>query len=157
MIFFCKIVKHLAPKYLQSYSLTHALNQFSTRAAKKNLLTSLPYMWNNSLPHLEITAPLWITFNPLWNKFCPTLKKLFAHFEVNFFLPETVKKIKNFYLLLFTCYLVILFLLREENENFKKDGHVFTFIFHFSEKFGQFSDNCLPVLPHSLIRGAFLI
>ena len=42
MTFFYKIVKNLAPKYLQSYLLPQALNQYSTRSAKKNLLTTLP-------------------------------------------------------------------------------------------------------------------
>ena len=32
----------LAPKYLQSYLLPHALSQYSSRPAKKNLLTALP-------------------------------------------------------------------------------------------------------------------
>ena len=35
MTFFCKIVKNLAPKYLQSYLLPQALNQYSARLAKK--------------------------------------------------------------------------------------------------------------------------
>ena len=40
--FFYNIVKNLAPKYLQSYVLPEVLNQYSTRVAKKNLLTTLP-------------------------------------------------------------------------------------------------------------------
>ena len=40
--FFYNIVKNLAHKYLQSYFLPEALNQYSTRVAKKNLLTTLP-------------------------------------------------------------------------------------------------------------------
>ena len=42
MTFFYKIVKNLTPKYLQSYLLPQALNQYSTRVAKKNQLTTLP-------------------------------------------------------------------------------------------------------------------
>ena len=42
MTFFYKIVKNLAPKYLQYYLLPQELNQYSTRSAKKNLLTALP-------------------------------------------------------------------------------------------------------------------
>ena len=41
MTFFYKSVKNLALKYLQSYLLPQALNQYSTRSAKKNLLTAL--------------------------------------------------------------------------------------------------------------------
>ena len=41
MTFFQKIVKNLAPKYLQSYLLAQALNQYSIRSAKKNLLPAL--------------------------------------------------------------------------------------------------------------------
>ena len=44
MTFFYKIVKNLAPKYLQSYLLLQKLNQYSTRSAKKNLLTALSSM-----------------------------------------------------------------------------------------------------------------
>ena len=39
---FYKIVKNLAPRYLQSYLLPQALNQYSTRVAKNNLLTTFP-------------------------------------------------------------------------------------------------------------------
>ena len=35
-------MKDLAPKHLQSYLLPQALNQYSSRSAKKNLLTALP-------------------------------------------------------------------------------------------------------------------
>ena len=41
MTFFYKIVKNLAPKYLQRYLLPQALNQYSIRSNKKNLLTVL--------------------------------------------------------------------------------------------------------------------
>ena len=42
MAFFYKIVKNLAPKYLQSYLLYQVLNQYPTRSANKSLLTALP-------------------------------------------------------------------------------------------------------------------
>ena len=42
MAFFFNIVKSTAPKYLQSYLLPQALDEYSTRSAKKNLPTPLP-------------------------------------------------------------------------------------------------------------------
>ena len=42
MTFFYKIVKNLAPKYLQSYLLLQALNPYGSRSAKKSLRTALP-------------------------------------------------------------------------------------------------------------------
>ena len=42
MTVFDKIVKNLAPKYLQSYLLPQVLNQYSTRSPKKNLFIVLP-------------------------------------------------------------------------------------------------------------------
>ena len=42
MAFCYKLVKNLVPKYLHSCLLHQALNQYSTRVAQKNLLTTLP-------------------------------------------------------------------------------------------------------------------
>ena len=42
MTFFYQVVQNLAPKYLQRYFLPQALNQYTTKVAKKNLLTTLP-------------------------------------------------------------------------------------------------------------------
>ena len=42
MTFSYQTVKNLAPKYMQKYLLPQTLNQYSTRSAKKNLLTALP-------------------------------------------------------------------------------------------------------------------
>ena len=72
-------MKNLAPEYLQSYLLPQALNQYSTRFAKKNLLTTLPSKTlsfsNTFLPHC---------INE-WNKLNDNLRN-----------PNSIYKFKNY-------------------------------------------------------------
>ena len=68
MTFFYKIVKNLAPKYLQSYLLPQALNQCSTRVAKKNLLTTLPSRT------LTFSSTFFPYCNNEWNKLNDNLR-----------------------------------------------------------------------------------
>ena len=63
-----KIVKNLVPKYLQSYLLPQALNQYSTRSAKKNLLTALP---SKTLSFSNTFCPYYINE---WNELNDNLK-----------------------------------------------------------------------------------
>ena len=67
--FIYKIVKNLAPKYLQSYLLTQALNEYSTRSTKKKLLIPLP---SRALSFSNTFFPYCIND---WNKLHGNLKK----------------------------------------------------------------------------------
>ena len=89
MTFFYKIVKNLAPKYLQSYLLPQALNQYSTRVAKKNLLTALP---SRTLSFSNTFFPYYINE---WNKLNDNLRNANSIYKFKNYLTKFIKVKEN--------------------------------------------------------------
>ena len=89
MTFFYKIVKNLAPKYQQSYLLHQALNQYSTRSAKKNLLTGLP---SRTLSFSNTFFPYCIN---AWNKLNDNLRNANSVYKSKNYLTKFIKVKEN--------------------------------------------------------------
>ena len=90
MTFFYKIVKNPAPKYLQSYLLPQAMNQYSTRVAKKNLLTALA---SRTLSFSNTFFPHCIN---VWNKLNHNLRNANSIYKFKNYLTKFVKVKENF-------------------------------------------------------------
>ena len=90
MTFFYKIVKNPAPKYLQSYLLPQAMNQYSTRVAKKNLLTALA---SRTLSFSNTFFPHCIN---VWNKLNHNLRIANSIYKFKNYLTKFVKVKENF-------------------------------------------------------------
>ena len=89
MTFVCKIARNLASKYLQSYLLPQALNQYLRRSAKKNLLTVLP---SKTLSFRSTFVPYCINE---WIKLNDNLRNANAICKFKKRLTKFIKVIKN--------------------------------------------------------------
>ena len=88
--FFYKIVKNLAPKHLQSYLLLQALNQYPTRVAKKNLLTTLP---SRTISFSNTFFPYCINY---WNKLNGNLRNANSAYKFKNYLTKFLKVKGNY-------------------------------------------------------------
>ena len=85
MIFFYKIVNKTAPKHLQSYLLPQALDEYSIRSAKKNLLTPLP---SRTLSFSNTFFPYCISE---WNKLNGNLRNANSIYKFKNYLTKFIK------------------------------------------------------------------
>ena len=90
LTFFYKIVNKTAPKYLQIYLLPQALDEYSTRSAKKNLQTPLP---SRTLSFSNTLFPYCINE---WNKLNGNLRNANSIYKFKNYLTKFIKETLHF-------------------------------------------------------------